>query len=233
MRDWQAVVFDLDDTLFPERDYVLSGFRAVAAWAWEHLAIPAERGFCELERLFREGARGDTFNQWMASHRIPAGKALIEELILVYREHEPTNLRPFPEVLEVLEILRGRARARLGIVSDGWLAVQQRKLAALELAPCFQAVVFSDQWGRECWKPSRRPFLAVLEKLGISPEKGVYIGDNPLKDFYGARALGMATVQVRRRGGEYAAAIPPSALHAPDISIASLAELPGLMGLRG
>ena len=54
---WRAIVFDLDDTLYPERDYVLSGFRAIARWAAEHLRIPAEDGYRELAELFAAGVR--------------------------------------------------------------------------------------------------------------------------------------------------------------------------------
>ncbi len=56
----RAVVFDLDDTLYPERAYVLSGFHAVAAWAEEQLKIPRRLGFAELRQLFEDGVRGNT-----------------------------------------------------------------------------------------------------------------------------------------------------------------------------
>ena len=68
MPAWQAIVFDLDDTLYPERAYVLSGFRAVAAWAAGELGLPVTQGFAELRRLFDDGVRGDTFNRWLESH---------------------------------------------------------------------------------------------------------------------------------------------------------------------
>ena len=52
LRDWQGIVFDLDDTLYPERDYVLSGFKAVASWAEARLGVPSLGGFSGLRRLF-------------------------------------------------------------------------------------------------------------------------------------------------------------------------------------
>jgi putative hydrolase of the HAD superfamily len=56
----RAVIFDLDDILYPERAYVLSGFHAVAAWAEEQLKIPRRLGFAELRQLFEDGVRGNT-----------------------------------------------------------------------------------------------------------------------------------------------------------------------------
>jgi putative hydrolase of the HAD superfamily len=218
---WQAVVFDLDDTLYPERDYVLSGFRAVASLAEARLGIPAGEGFARLRGLFEDGVRGDTFDRWLAAAGV-SDRRLVGEMVEVYRGHDPV-LEPSPGVPELLASLR--RRCRLGLVSDGPLPVQQRKLAALKLAPYLDAVVFSDRWGREAWKPSTRPFEAVLGELGADAGAAVYVGDNPTKDFLGARRVGMGTVWLRQGGGEYAHLSPPSDRHAPDHTVPSVSAL--------
>jgi FMN phosphatase YigB (HAD superfamily) len=94
-------------------------------------------------------------------------------------------------------------------VSDGHLAVQERKLAALGLAGYFDAIVWSDEWGRGAWNPSPRPFEVVLARLGVDAARAIYVADNVTKDFLGARRWGMATIWVRRPGGEYASRDPP------------------------
>jgi putative hydrolase of the HAD superfamily len=226
MSGWKAVVFDLDDTLYPEREYVLSGFRAVAAWSEAKLAIPAEAGFAQLQSLFERGVRGDTFNQWLAANKKLDG-ATVRQLVEVYRDHQPA-ISPFPAVAAVLEALK--KRALLGLLSDGYLATQQRKLAALNLAHFFDAVVFSDEWGREAWKPSAIPFEMVLERLGgVPPQSAVYVADNPLKDFLGARRTGLATLQVRLQGGLYADCDPPTASHNPDMVVDSISLIPSAL----
>jgi len=217
----QAITFDLDDTLYPERDFVLSGFRAVAGWVEIHLDIPARAGFVELRNLFEQGVRGDTFNRWLAAHRLADGD-LVARLVRVYREHIP-QIQPFPKVPALLQRLHHRYH--LGLISDGCLAVQQRKLAALGLSGYFDAVVFSDEWGPEAWKPSPYPFQVVLERLGVEASRTVYIADNPTKDFLGAHQTGLWTVWVRRPGGVYSHLNPPSPQHAPDVEIVSLTEL--------
>ena len=121
----------------------------------------------------------------------------MRNLIAAYRQHDP-EIRLFPEVPRLLHRL-GRLNA-LGLVSDGYLEVQQRKVAALGLGNWVQAAVLSDQWGREFWKPHPRPFETVLERLGVAAENAVYVADNPAKDFFGARRVGMATVRVRFGG---------------------------------
>jgi putative hydrolase of the HAD superfamily len=218
---WKAIVFDLDDTLYPEQQYVLSGFQAVAAWAEGRLGIPADQGYAELKLLFDRGVRGNTFDQWLQARSLPS-EPLLEKLVQVYREHEPT-LQTFPGVIELLRSLC--ERYRLGLVSDGHLSVQRRKLAALRLAGYFDAIVFSDEWGPTAWKPSRKPFEIVLQRLALDAPRGIYVADNATKDFLGARRCGMATIWVRRPAGEYASLDPPTAEHAPDRVITCLSSL--------
>lgn len=224
-RALKGILFDMDDTLYPERDFVLSGFRAVADWAASHCGIPFATGYGRLEALFAAGSRGDTFNRWLADFAIHDAADLIPQLVQVYREHQPA-IRPFPEAPALLAALR--QRYRLGLITDGYLAVQRRKLAALRLEPLFEAVVFSDAWGREAWKPAARPYEAALSQLQLSPVETVYIADNPRKDFLGARQVGMWAVWLRQPQGEYTHIPPPSPEHEPHVTVASWVELAGL-----
>ena len=217
----EAVIFDLDDTLYPEADYVLSGFQAVADWAEIHLAIPAGQGFRQLFSLFEEGVRGDTFDRWLASSGAAAA-GRIPQMVQVYREHQP-RLAPFPEVPDLLPSLR--RHYRLGLLSDGYAAAQRRKLAALDIAHHFDVIVFTDEWGRECWKPSPRGYQAALQQLTVAAHDAAYVGDNPLKDFAGARQIGMHTIWVRRPGGEYSHLEPPGDSYGADVVITSLEQL--------
>jgi putative hydrolase of the HAD superfamily len=223
---WRVVVFDLDDTLYPEREYVLSGFRAVAGWAADHLGLPEDGVYAELAAHFEAGIRGDTFNRLLTGYGL--SDELIPELIRIYRRHTPT-LQPFPGIPSLVRELSGVIR--LGLVSDGYLEVQQAKFSALGLGGCFSSVVFSDRWGRPYWKPHSRPFQTVLEETGVAPEEAVYVGDNCAKDFLGARRLGMATVWARYSNGDYCVHEPLSPEHAPDFVAHSVEELERL--LRG
>ncbi len=225
----QAVVFDLDDTLYPERDYVLSGFRAVADWAERQLGIAASLAFDELCRLLDAGVTGHTFDRWLETHDLPAG-GLVPAMVAVYRGHVPRIL-PYPEVPGVLDHLRGRYR--LALLSDGDGGVQRRKLAALGIRDRFDAVVFSDDEGRAAWKPSPRPFEVSLGRLGVRGDEAVYVGDNPLKDFVGARAVGMRTLRVRRPDGLYRHLEPPSHEHRADEEITSLEPLETMLACLG
>ena len=212
----RAVVFDLDDTLYPEIEFVYSGYQAVAEAVRGRLGIEI---YDDLTSLFGAGQRGDLFTPVLRKHLGDVQEPYVEQLVSIYRKHEPI-LHPYPEVPDLLRKLK--PSHRLAIISDGRLCVQQRKLQALHLDGYFDVVIFTDQWGREAWKPSTRSYEAVLERLSVSGMESVYIADNPSKDFHGARRVGMHTIRVRRPGNIYGQLEPPSSEFAPDLEIETL-----------
>lgn len=218
-----ALVFDLDDTLFPEREFVQSGYRAVGEWLRNTRSV---RGFEEAASTeFSAGARGNIFN--LALHRLGVldDPELVRQMVAVYRAHEPT-ISLFADAAWALDHFAGGTQ--LGLLTDGYLEVQRRKVAALGIAHRFEAMVFSDEAGREAWKPSAIPYQRVMTQLQRRGNECVYVGDNPLKDFVTAKALGWQTVEIRRAGGEYAAVVAPLS-HQADITIHSLEELAELI----
>jgi putative hydrolase of the HAD superfamily len=217
----KAIVFDLDDTLYPERSYALSGFAAVADWAEGALGVPREDGFLLLEDHFEAGVRGDTFNRWLEAHSLPI-EPWVKEMVRQYRDHKP-ELEPFPETVSVLEDLH--ASYQLALITQGHKAGQQRKLEALNLTKYFEPTIILGEDERDDWKPSAKPFERVLSALGVVGAAAAYIGDNPLKDFVGARQLGMKTVWVRRPGGEHARKEPPEPAYAADVEVGLLTEV--------
>lgn len=228
MSYWQAVVFDLDDTLYPESDYVLSGFCAVSRWGARKLGIPQQDSFDVLKDLFQSGIRGNTFNLWLAHFGIQIDEPLIKSVVEAYRSHKPKGLHLYEDARQVLRFLDGRVR--LGIVTDGYLQVQQKKYQALGLSGSFDAVVFTDELGRDNWKPSVKPFQHVCQKLSVEPAATIYLGDNPLKDFLGAKQIGMYTIQVNRGNLEYSNCLAPTPDHAPHRVICSLLDLFAIVG---
>jgi len=223
LKRYAALIFDLDDTLYLEREYVWSGFRAVAAWAAEHLGLPQDRGFERLCMLFEQGVRRDTFNQWLGLWGV-FDETLVPQLVSVYREHWP-DIAPFSIAPALLEHFH--RFCRLGLVSDGYLNVQERKLEALNLRPFFDVVVFPDREGRDAWKPNPKPFYEALEQLGnIAPTESLYIADNPTKDFLAPRRLGMGSIRIRHPEGLYYSVEPPTPEYMPDVVVQFLEDLP-------
>ncbi len=99
-----AIIFDLDDTLYPECEYVRSGFRAVAAWIETNLGIPQNVVMQEFLQLFAEGKRGNIFDLWLSSRGIDP-TLWVPQMVKIYREHRPC-ITPYKDVLTLLPRLR-------------------------------------------------------------------------------------------------------------------------------
>lgn len=219
----RALVFDLDDTLFPEREFVQSGFKAVDEWLGTTRSI---QGFQErATAAYDAGVRGHIFN--LTLHRLGVwdDPELVRQMVEVYRAHKPT-IHLFADAAWALNHFTGRMQ--LGLLTDGYLAVQQRKVAALGIADRFAAIVFSDEAGREAWKPSPVPYQKVMTLLRHRGNECAYIADNPTKDFVTAKALGWHTIHIHRREAEYATAQVPAS-HQAHETIESLCQLENVL----
>jgi putative hydrolase of the HAD superfamily len=200
VRNTTCVVFDIDDTLYLERDYVLSGFRAVDAAARSLLGVT---GF--LDRAvahFSLGARGDVFDRTLVDLGVEPTAELITALVHCYRHHEPA-INLLPDARQALSL--ARAAAGVAVVSDGPAASQGAKVRALGLVRWADPVVLTAERCADRAKPDVRGFELVQEALAVEPEQCAYVADNPAKDFAGPARLGWRTVRVRRNGGLHAA----------------------------
>ena len=180
------IVFDLDDTLFSELDYVNGGLMAVA----RHFGGNPEKNFQELKKLRKE-ARKHILDRFLKMHHCWTKKRL-QELINVYRRHTP-HLTLYPEAKKCLKALKGRP---LYLVTDGHRYVQRNKVEALGIRPYFKKIFFTSDHGLHNAKPSPYCFtkIATLEK--VAPKEILYVADNPTKDFVGIKPLGFHTLRV-------------------------------------
>ena len=194
MSEIHSVLFDLDDTLYPEMDFVRSGFRTVARFLSSRLSVPGEEVFRRLMAFLEREGRGGVFDSTLSS--FGADLELVRVCVHVYRSHRP-DVALFEDALPTLRRLR-EARVRLGIVTDGMGAVQRAKVDALGLEPLVDAVVLSDVLGQGSGKPAGDAYRVALDLLGARPEETAYVGDNAAKDFLWPNAAGMRTIRLRR-----------------------------------
>ncbi len=192
-----GVVFDMDDTLYLERDYVRSGFRAVAAAAAEPTNVPEEDAFALLWGLFEAGTRGTTFDALLARYPELSASFTIPDLVAVYRAHAPT-INLLPEMEGLMLELRAQS-VPLGVITDGPFVSQRAKADALRLAHYADAVILTDTWGRDFWKPHPKAFEEASKALGLPHSNLIYVGDNPSKDFNAPAQLGWQSVRLRLR----------------------------------
>ena len=212
----RGIVLDIDDTLYLERDYVLSGFKSVEAYVSQTYGI---HGFARVSwKLFEAGRRGDIFDIALAELGVSVTPTLVDGLVHHYRNHRPT-IALLPDSLRLLNT--ARSAVRLGIISDGPKHAQQQKVVALGLDRHGARIVLTDELGPEFWKPNLRPFQDMEQFLGLAGSRLVYVADNPAKDFVGPHALGWRTIRVARDGGLHAERTEPQ-LAPAEITLPSL-----------
>lgn len=199
MTNVAAIVFDLDDTLYAERDYVRSGFSVVAHSFVIELG-DATATLDRLTQLFESPHRSRAFDVLLTERGLDGRRDLLDRMIHCYRNHIPT-IRPFPDAIDAIDQLRGRVQ--LGLITDGRADGQRRKIRALGLAEKFDEIIVTSELGEGYSKPHPRAFEEMATRLGVAHNACVYVGDNPSKDFVAPNALGWRTIQVCGEGRLY------------------------------
>ncbi len=221
-----TVVFDLDDTLYDELEYCKSGFKAVAARLSEMQQNHSiEQIYDALWAQFQTGNRTKTFNVALEKLKIQCNNHLITELIDIYRNHKPDISLP-QDSREVLDILN--EKYTLAMLTDGFLPAQQFKVEALGVAKYFKCIIYTEELGREYWKPSPAGFEKLLQTLQSVPEQTIYVADNEKKDFIAPKKLKLNTIKIIRPAGlhKYEAKTPREKAHH---TIHKTTELPDLL----
>lgn len=206
-----VVVFDLDDTLYPEIEFVRSGLRHVEDCLSREYHVGLSR---DLYDLYCDGERDPI--GW-ACRQAGLGSGVKEQLVERLRMHAP-QITLSPGAREALIGLKVRG-VPMGLITDGRSVTQRRKIDALGIFHYFSCIVVSEEVG-SC-KPDEKNFRKVQNT--VQGTHYVFVGDNPAKDIAGARALGWTTVGLKRSASNIHR--PPVDSPQPDFYIDTLANL--------
>ncbi|GHU75255.1 hypothetical protein AGMMS49992_18840 [Clostridia bacterium] len=190
----KAVIFDLDDTLYSEKEYVRSGFREVAK-----LLSQVTDAFSKLWAAFEDGKPAiDTF-------LIDEGvydEELKQVCLEVYRNHDP-DIHLYNGARELLVELKQNG-IKLGILTDGCPNGQRKKLHALGLESLVDEIIITDDIGGERFrKPCDIAYRIIQQKMGVPFDSMLYVGDNIGKDFQAPHMLGMRYIWFNNPSGLY------------------------------
>ena len=212
----KVIVFDLDDTLYDELDYVRSGLTHTAG------VLAAKQGwdYAELRRALLASlqvSRSHIFDR-VLEQKGAHSQALVDFCVTTYRQHKP-EIRLAHKVKELLKILA--ISYPLYIVTDGHAGVQNNKLSVLGLSgsPVIRRCFATYELGPEYAKPSPKCFQMIADAEQCRPSEIVYIADNPDKDFVGIKPLGFRTIRVMtgQHKGKYASAEFDGEMRASDL----------------
>jgi putative hydrolase of the HAD superfamily len=196
-----ALIFDLDDTLCPERPFVLARLDAVARHLRERYG-PVIDFRAELVRAYEDDLRTRVFDAVLERAGLEPDPDVVRALVDVYRT-AAAEVEPYPDTVPALAFWS--ARLPLGLVTDGYGPTQRHKVEALGIERYFRAIVYTHDLGADGIKPSAVPFRRVQERIGFQGT-AVYVGDNPRLDFPAPKRLGWVTVRIARPGAKFAEA---------------------------
>lgn len=198
-------VFDVDDTIYLERDYVKSGFHAVGDYIETATGNAYFGEICW--SLFESGVRGDVFNRALSELQISSPVASVSKLVDVYRLHNP-SISCQQSIIEALRKLGDCYE--ISIITGGPEASQRRKVSALGLDTLSNRVVYSGIYGPSLDKPHPWSWKEIENRTGLHGNDLIYVGDNPSKDFDAPLELGWRTLRVRQKNSLHEALPTPS-----------------------
>ncbi len=188
--DIKGVIFDLDDTLYSEKDYIRSGYKAVSKYLGgdyeEKLWCYFNEGMPAIDRLLIELGR----------------TAEKDEALLAYRNHKP-EISLYEGVVELLCELKSKG-IKIGIITDGRPEGQRNKIEALGLTKYVDDIIITDELGGiQFRKPCDIAYRIIQNRWKLPYNEIVYVGDNVIKDFQAPKQLGMKSIWVDNKDGLY------------------------------
>ena len=190
----KAIIFDLDDTLYSEKEYVRSGYRAIA-----NTLPQVERMEEKLWRAFEQ--KKSAIDEVLIEEGIYTEELKLQ-CLSVYRSHQP-DICFYDGAKELLCQLRADGY-KLGIITDGRPNGQRAKIKALGLDELVDQIIVTDELGGvEYRKPNKAAFMIMQELFDVPFETMCYVGDNIKKDFVAPDMLGMRSIWFRNNDGLY------------------------------
>jgi putative hydrolase of the HAD superfamily len=190
-----VIAFDLDDTLYKERDFVRSGWMAVA----KHIA-ELNQGHVTANELFdvmqNAGNAFDALSAYL-SDRNGLIAIDIDQMLAIYRNHFPSiSLDKLTRY--TLDRIKAEGYA-IALITDGRATTQRNKIAALGLDKyaANEAIIISEEIGND--KNTPAPFELLRSRLG--DVSYTYVGDNPAKDFHYPNLMGWKTLMLKDTQG--------------------------------
>lgn len=185
----KAVLFDLDGTLL-NRDESLKGF---INYQYERLKrfvgnVPKNQYIARFIELDGRGYVWKDKVYQQLTRELNISKITWDELLQDYIDNFKFNCVPFDNLIQMLEELK-RSNVSLGMITNGYGQFQMNNVKALGIEQYFDVILVSEWEGIK--KPDPEIFQRALEKINVSPEQSIFVGDHPENDVKASQNIGM------------------------------------------
>lgn len=204
----RAILFDLDDTLWPLQPLIQSAEQAMLAWLTQHAPPVAALGLSQMRaqraQLIAQEPRYrvDLWslrlhmlrNAFASAGVLDEGDLQAQAALQAFADAR-NQVALYQDVLPALTHLQNRYS--LGTISNGFADLQK-----IGLAHHFTVSLAAHQFGRA--KPDASIFHAACEELKLAPQEALYIGDDLLLDVQGAQDAGLRAIWLNRGNAKVA-----------------------------
>lgn len=222
----QAVLFDFDHTLYDREKTI----RAAAPELYEQLRqfIRADVTKAQFSDALLSAEKSDAYydNGYrgvldeLQQQDIFTVKPTLEQYLEHFYPTMSKNIVVFDDTYAVLQTLKDHGY-KVALLTNGKVKYQQEKLKYTRVPEYMDEIIICEQLGFQ--KPDPRTFLTMCQRLGVSADRAVYVGDNMVCDIGGAAGAGLKTIWLPF-AREWPAHLTP-----PDYTIASLSEIPDIL----
>jgi phosphoglycolate phosphatase/putative hydrolase of the HAD superfamily len=191
-----ALLFDMDNTLYTNQEYVRFQLESPVRRLAEIRNIPFDKTREEIAEYRKTWAAEHDGAEVSLGNVFRAFGVSIEETVRWREElYEPARyLKRDPKLRETLQALAASCAISMAVVTNNPVLVARKTLAVLGITDIFGVIVGLDTCGVS--KPHAAPFLTAAELVGASPETCVSVGDRYDIDIALPLELGMGGILV-------------------------------------
>jgi putative hydrolase of the HAD superfamily len=200
MNKIKLIIIDLDDTIYSEYDFIQSGFQALASDIMFYCHHDRTFLVKKMNEYYLEDKKR-VFNNLISFLNIEKIYS-VSKCIETYKFHKPI-IKPYQDFFSFYKKI-SLNKINLVLLTDGTIQQQKNKVIGLGIKDYFKSIYYSDYYGIDYRKPNPEIYNRIIKDFKVSVDEVIVIGDNPNKDFFCRKTLGICSIQIIRPNAIYA-----------------------------
>ncbi len=189
----KAIIFDLDNTLYAEKDYIELVAKEIARLLVGRTYYTEEAISNKFINIFEKTGDKNIFQNLL--NELELDYDGISELIECYRNVKG-DIKLYSDAQDILDF---KGKYKLGIITNGGVYTQNNKIKLLNIQEKFDSIVITgEKFLKHEWKPHYKPYKYITDELQVSVEECLFVGDRIETDILGALGVGMKAILVDR-----------------------------------
>lgn len=183
LKKYQIIIFDLDDTIYPQKNYDNPALISVSKYLSKKIILNEKKIFLTLRRMkpIRRGKKPNKiFDSFLKKLINKKNKTLINKTVSIFQSYECKELKKSPSLKKILSQLS--LHKELFLVTNGNQSRQLKKIKFLGISKFFKKIFILDGKKKKL-KPSIKNVKFLINYLKkYHNKKAVFVGDNLKSD---------------------------------------------------